>query len=110
MSSVDVFTARDLRQRAGELLRNAESGRLAVITKHGRPAILAVPFDQRVLEHGVDCAVALHLFEAGQITLARASKLAGMAVEDFIGLLGETGIPTVGYSPEDVSEELEAAQ
>ena len=110
MSSVDVFTARDLRQRAGELLRDAESGRLAVITKHGRPAILAVPFDERLLEHGVDCAVALHLFEVRQITLARAAKLAGMAVEDFLEVLGEAGIPAVGYPPNDVPEELETAR
>lgn len=45
MQAIDVFTVRDLRQRSGELLQHAESGTLAVITKHGRPALLAIPFD-----------------------------------------------------------------
>jgi hypothetical protein len=38
MEPLDVFTVRDLRQRSGDLLRDAEQGRLALITKHGRPA------------------------------------------------------------------------
>ncbi len=63
MDPIDVFSVRDLRQRCGELLRDAENGRVAVITKHGRPAILAVPFDERLLELGVHRALALHLFE-----------------------------------------------
>ena len=50
---IDVFTVRDLRQRSGELLRHAESGTLALINRHGRPALLAIPFDQYLLEHGV---------------------------------------------------------
>ena len=54
MDPVDVFSVRDLRQRSGDLLKNAENGQVAVITKHGRPAILAVPFDARLLDLGVD--------------------------------------------------------
>jgi prevent-host-death family protein len=38
----DVFTVRDLRNRTGDLMRDAEEGRLSIITKHGRPAILAI--------------------------------------------------------------------
>lgn len=45
IKELDVFSVRDLRIRSGDLLRDAEEGRLAVITKHGRPAILALPFD-----------------------------------------------------------------
>ena len=57
MTKLDVFSARDLRQRSGELLREAEEGRLSLITKHGRPAILALPFDERLLQHGETEAV-----------------------------------------------------
>ena len=53
MNWFDTFSATDLRQRSGELLRSAERGRLSVITKHGRPAILAIPFDDRLLSLGV---------------------------------------------------------
>lgn len=109
MEPLDVFTVRDLRQRSGDLLRDAEQGKLSVITKHGRPAILAVPFDERLLSHGIHRTLALHLFEAGQLTMAQAAKLAGLPLEGFIELLGQAGIDAVTYSPEDLEDEVKAA-
>lgn len=109
MEPLDVFTVRDLRQRSGDLLRDAEEGRMALITKHGRPALLAVPFDERLLSHGVHRALALHLFEGGQLTLSQAAKLAQLSLEAFIELLGEAGIAAVDYPPEELADELEAA-
>lgn len=110
MEPLQVFSVRDLRQRSGDLLRDAEQGKLALITKHGRPAILAVPFDQFLLSQGVHRTVALHLFEAGEATLAQAAKLAGLSVEGFVELLGETGIPAVSYSADELADEVEAAR
>ncbi len=95
MGSLNVFSARDVRRRSGELLRNAEHGRLALITKHGRPAILAVPFDERLLEVGTHRAMALRLFEQRLVTLAQAARLAAMTPEEFVVLLGAAGIPAV---------------
>ena len=83
MDSLNVFSARDVRQRSGELLRDAEHGRLAVITKHGRPAILAVPFDERLIEVGIHRALALRLFKQRQATLVQAAKLAALTPEEF---------------------------
>jgi antitoxin (DNA-binding transcriptional repressor) of toxin-antitoxin stability system len=40
-----------LRNLSGKLLKNAEAGQISLITKHGKPAILAVPFDRRLLDH-----------------------------------------------------------
>lgn len=109
LDELDVFSVRDLRLRSGELLRDAENGRMSVITKHGRPAILALPFDERLLIHGVARALALHLFEAGRLTLARAAKLAEMSVEEFVGLIGEAGVDAVSYPAEELEEEIDAA-
>ncbi len=109
MEQLDVFTVRELRQRTGDLLRDAENGRLALITKHGRPAFLAVPFDERLLKHGVNKALALHLFQSGHVTLSQASRISVLSIENFLDLLREFGIPAVDYSPEDLDEELEAA-
>ena len=109
MDPLDIFSARDLRQRSGELLKDAENGALSVITKHGRPAILAVPFDQRLLEHGVHRAVALHLFESEKLTLVQAAKLAALVTEDFLALLSDAGIVAVDYPPEDLDAEVAAA-
>ncbi|MEA2695442.1 MAG: hypothetical protein QOJ16_4829 [Acidobacteriota bacterium] len=107
MEPLDIFTVRDLRQRSGELLREAEEGRLTIITKHGRPAILALPFDERLLAHGVNRALALHLFEAGQVSLVQAAKIGSLSLEDFIELLGQAGIPAVDYDPAELAEEIE---
>ena len=109
VNDLDVFSVRDLRLRSGELLRDAENGRLSIITKHGRPAILALPFDERLLKHGVARALALHLFESGRVTLARAAKLAEMSAEEFVGLLGTAGVDAVTYPPEYLATEVEAA-
>jgi len=109
MEQLDVFTVRDLRQRTGDLIRDAENGRLALVTKHGRPAFLAVPFDERLLKHGVNKALALHLFQAGHVTLSQAARIAILPVEDFLDLLGEFGIPAVDYPPKELDEELEAS-
>ena len=109
MDPVDVFSVRDLRQRSGELLRDAENGHIALITKHGRPAILAVPFDARLLDLGVHRALALHLFENRLLSLTQAAKLAAVAVEEFVELLGRTGVPAVDCPPEELHDEISAA-
>jgi prevent-host-death family protein len=107
--AMDVFTVRDLRERTGQLLGDAEKGNVSLITKHGRPAILAVPFDERLIEHGIHRAMALRLFEADLVSLPKAAKIAGVSVEDFIDLLGRSGIPAVSYSPKELEEELEVS-
>lgn len=109
MDSPATFSVRDLRQRSAELLRNAESGRIAVVTKHGRPTILAIPFDARLLDVGVHRALALRLFEQGHLTLAQAAKVADLHVEDFMDLLEQSGVAAVSYAPSELDEELSSA-
>ena len=109
MDPLDVFSVRDLRQRSGELLKGAEDGHLSLITKHGRPAILAVPFNERLLELGVHHALALTLFEKGHLSLVQSAKLAALSADEFVDLLGEAGIPAVNYPPEELDEEVGAS-
>ncbi|NEX22811.1 UPF0175 family protein [Thiorhodococcus mannitoliphagus] len=90
-------------------MKDAELGRLALITKHGRPAILALPFDRRLLDQGVHRSLAVSLFEGGHLTPAQAAKIAGVSLDDFIDLLGSLGLPVVDYPAEDITEELDAA-
>lgn len=109
MASLGVLSARDLRHRSGELFKDAEEGRLVLITKHGRPSILAVPFDERLLELGIHRALALYLFERNHATLTQATKVAGVSPEEFVGLLGKAGIPAVDYPSEELDEEIGVA-
>ena len=109
MQSFTTYTARELRNLSGEVTRQAEQGKLGLITKHGKPIMLTVPFDEVVLSLGVHRSLALQLFDAGQLTLAQAAKLADMPLEGFISLLGEVGINAVDYPVEELEEELEHA-
>ena len=109
MEPVDVFTVRDLRTRTGDLFRDAEQGRVSLITKHGRPVILAVPFDERLLEQGVNRSLALRLFEEGSVTLAQGAKVARLTVDEFLDLLDSAGIPVVDYPEEELDAEGEFA-
>jgi len=94
MEPLDVFSVRDLRTRSGDLLKDAEAGQLAIITKHGRPAIL----------------LALSLFEQRRLTLAQAAKLAGISLDAFIDLLAPLGLAAVDYPAEELADELDAAR
>ena len=51
--------------------------------------------------------MALCLFESGQTTLSQSAKIAGVALVDFLEMLGRAGIPAVDYPPEELEQELE---
>jgi len=105
---MDTFTIRDLRERTGELVHDAEAGQLSVITKHGRPVFVAVPFDETVVKSGINVALAVKLFRDGVLSSAKAAKFAGYKVADFDAYLARLGIPVVDYAPEDLEGELKS--
>lgn len=108
MKSVNVFSARDLRNRAGGLLKDAEAGRFSVITKHGRPAALAMPFDALLLELGAHRHLAVRLYTQRLLTLAQAAKLASLPIEQFLDVLGASGVNVVDYPAKELGPEVEA--
>ncbi len=103
---MDAFTIRDLRERTGDLVRDAEAGQLAVVTKRGRPLFVAVPFDETLIREGVDVAMAAKLYTEGLLSLTRAARLAQLSPEAFIEKLGAMGINVVDYPPEELDQEL----
>jgi prevent-host-death family protein len=38
---MDAFAVRDLREHTGAVIRNADSGQLSVVSKHGKPLFVA---------------------------------------------------------------------
>ena len=54
MRDVSVFSVRDLRVNSSTLVREAEAGQVSIITKRGKPVVLALPFGSRLLEVGLD--------------------------------------------------------
>lgn len=103
---MDTFTIRDLRERTGDLIRDAESGELSVVTKHGRPVFVALPFDDTLVKSGVVLSLAIKLYRDEVISLERAAKLAGMGVAQFSEELGKNNIPVVNYSADELDDEL----
>jgi antitoxin (DNA-binding transcriptional repressor) of toxin-antitoxin stability system len=97
-------------RRTGDLMRNTEEGNLSIITKHGRPAILAVPFDDHLLSFGVPRALAVRLYAAELLTLAQAARMAALPVELFLETLGQASVPAVRYAPEELAGEAEIAR
>ncbi len=80
---MQTFSIRDLRDRSGELTREAQAGRLSLVTKHGKPILVSVPFTEELIELGVLSAVACHLYRTQNIPLDKAAKFARMSVEEF---------------------------
>jgi predicted HTH domain antitoxin len=105
---MQTFSIRELRERSGDLSREAEAGRLALVTRHGQPLFVSVPFTDELLEAGVHTALAAKLFKSGGITSARAAKVARMSLPDFLEYLSTQGIPVVDYDPAELKQELAA--
>ncbi len=106
MKKMGVFSARDLRNRSGGLLNQAKRGGLSLITKHGRPAVLAVPFDSRLLEIGLHRHLAASLYAQKLLTLAESAKLADLPIEQFLNVLAASGGDAVDYPAEEISTDL----
>jgi prevent-host-death family protein len=103
---METFTVRDLRERTGELIRDAEAGKLSVVTKHGTPVFVAVPFDDVLLKEGIGVALAVHLFDEERISLSRAARMAGQSVSEMVDLLGRHGIAVIRTTAEELEQEL----
>jgi prevent-host-death family protein len=103
---MDAFSVRDLRERTGKLIRDAEAGKLSVVTKRGRPVFVAVPMDERLVRDGVGVAFAVRLYRDEVLSLGKAARLAGLSIPEFLDRLGELGIPAVRYSPKELDKEL----
>lgn len=107
MQALDIFTARDLRNNVGGLMKDAEAGEIALITKRGKPTVMAIPFDKKLLSLGVNRSLALKLYEQKLTTLLQSAKIADVSVYDFLDMLKITDIPVVDYSADELNSEME---
>ena len=105
---MQTFTIRELRERSGDLSREAEEGRLALVTRHGQPLFVSVPFTDDLLDAGVHVAMAVGLFKDGELTPGRAAKVARMSLPQFLAHISAQGIPVVDHDPAELEQELAA--
>ena len=103
---MEAFAVRDLREHTGELVRNAESGAYSVVSKHGKPLFVAMPFTDDLLKSGVNVALADKLVLQGELSVAAGAKLAKLPYARYLqhlSLLGYSLLDEAG----DMGAELE---
>ena len=105
---MQTFSIRELRERSGDLSREAEEGRLALVTRHGQPLFVSVPFTDELVDAGVHVALAVSLFKDGELTPGRAAKVARMSLPQFLAHVSAQGIPVVDHDPAELEQELAA--
>jgi len=100
------FSIRDLRERSGALSKEVEQGNMALVTRHGHPLFVGVPFSDELLEQGVHIVLATRLFKEGSISLGKSAKIAKMSIAEFSEYLSRLGIPLVDISEDELDKEL----
>lgn len=103
---MQTFSIRELRERSGDLSREAESGHLSLVTRHGQPLFVSVPFTEELLQAGVHVVMAARLFQGGDLSAGKAAKLAGMKLPEFLAYISRQGIAVVDYDPAELADEL----
>ncbi|MEO0444048.1 MAG: UPF0175 family protein [Pseudomonadota bacterium] len=98
---------RALRENPGILSQSAAKGEFVLLTNRNEPMSLSVPFNDDLLDAGVNINLAIKLYEEGLLTLAKAAKLSKMPVEAFLNKLGCLGIVVVDQSAKDISADLD---
>jgi len=106
MKSINVFSMNDISVHSDEFIRYIDKGEMSLVTTQDRPSFIAVPFNHRLLVHGINLTMAMNLFETGITTISQAANIANLSIENFIELLGEEGVPVVDYSPEELLLEV----
>jgi prevent-host-death family protein len=100
---MEAFAVRDLREHTGDLVRNAENGEYSVVSKHGKPLFVALPFNDALLTSGVSVALADKMVLQAELSVAAGAKLAGMPYARYLQHLG-----ALGYSVLDESADMGA--
>ena len=99
--SVKTYSARELRD--SHFLTDKS---VSVITSHGRPVKVAIPFDERIIDEGVSRSIALNLVENHALTPAQGAKMAEMSLESFLQLMAKFNISAGDMDASEVIDDL----
>lgn len=99
--TIKTYSARELRD--SHFLADDS---VSVITSHGKPVKVAIPFDERMLGEGVSRALALNLVENHVITQVKGAKMAEMSLASFLQLMSRFGIPAADQDTQELLDEV----
>ena len=88
---IDAFADRDFREHTCELVRNAKGGQLSMVSKHGRPLFVAMPYKDARLVAGVSVSLAGQLVQSGKLSASPGAKLFVMPQGRYLQHLSATG-------------------
>lgn len=103
---MQAFSIRDLRERTGELSQEAEKGNITLITKHGYPLFVSLPFTEKLLKNNIHVVLAESLYRTGSFSIGKAAKLAEMSIAEFTEYLSCLGVAVVDYPADELQDEL----
>lgn len=104
---MQVIGIKELQTNPGKLSKAFREDDYLLITKHGQPLGLALPFAEGVMEQGLMPWYAIKGFQNGDLSLGQLSKALRKSQHETIKLLGLLGIPVADY---DFDEDLLAVE
>ena len=100
-----------LKHNPADALRKARSSPVVVLNRDHPDAVLIGLEQGGVLQaHGVRAALATALFRDGELSLARAARVAEMDVAGFIAQLGRLGIPAIRLTAAESNADLDTLE
>ncbi|PWQ95080.1 UPF0175 family protein [Leucothrix pacifica] len=97
-----------LKNNPSEALRSAKEDMVLVMNRDEPDALMIGVNQMKALDMpGVRTALATALFKDGDLSLARAAKLASMTLAGFITHISRLGIPVISQSDEEVESDMD---
>ena len=103
-----TLTVEDVALNPQRLLEDAERGEPSLVTRSGRPVMLAVPLAGGLDALEVRLELAARLYDHEQISLRVAVRIAGLAYSEMIDELGKRDIAVIRLEPGELERELAA--
>jgi len=102
---MQVIGIKELQTNPSKLTKAFSRDDYALITKHGQPLGLALPFDNSVMDKGLKPWYAVKGFQNGDLSLGQLSRALGKNQRETMKLLGFLGVAIADY---DLEEDLSA--
>jgi len=97
-----------LKNNPSEALRMAHDDLVLVMNRNEPDALMIGLKSSKIIDlPGVRKALATALFKDGELSLARAAKLADVPVADFIAHVSRLGIAVINQCDEDVRQDID---
>lgn len=104
---MQVVGIKELQTNPGKLTKAFQQDDYLLITKHGQPLGLALPFAGHVMDHGLKPWFAIKGFQNGDLSLGQLSRALQKSQHETIKFLGSLGVPVADY---DFDEDLSAIE